>query len=223
MGCFRRLTYLVLIVAVAGIAWIYRDSWLPLLHRGLDRRSPPPGATDRARIAWEPITPEGAARAREAVEKLGQRSGPVFANVRPGDLTAYIFAELSKELPASIEQVEAAVFDRRLWVRATVRPSDFGGVAALGPLAQVLSDREPVQFGGTLNIVKPGLATYQVEALRVRELSIPKPMIPKLLRTADAGARPEGLADNALPIEIPTYIADVRTRNGKVTLYKAIP
>lgn len=217
MGCLRWLGVLLLIVVVAAAAWWFRADWLPMLHRGAG------GVADSAStVVWEPATPEGAERARAAVTKLGARSGPVFTNVRPGDLTAYIFAELSKQLPPSAHDIEAAVIDRQLWVRAQVRLADFGGPAALGPLGNLLGDDETVMFGGSLDIVNPGLAVYMVKTLRIRDLTLPSAMIPKLLRRAERGSRPPGLADDALPLVIPDYIADVRVRNGKITLYKTI-
>jgi hypothetical protein len=218
MGCFRRIGCLALIVLIAAAAWVFRADWLPLVQGG-DRGR---GAADSATtVVWEPATPEGAARARAAVRQLGSRTGPVYANLSPGDLTAYIFEELSKQLPPSAQQIESAIIDRHLWVRANIKLTDFGGADALGPLAGILGDREPVRFGGTIEIVQPGLAEYQVDALRFRELSVPSAVIPKLLRKSEHGARPAGLSDNALPLVVPRYIADVRIRNGKITLYKA--
>jgi hypothetical protein len=32
-----------------------------------------------------------------------------------------------------------------------------------------------------------------------------------------------GVAENGLPFVVPTYIADVRIANGKITLYKTTP
>lgn len=218
MGCLRGLGCLVLIAVVAAAGWWFRADWLPLLHRGA-RSS---GVVTPATVVWEPATPEGAERARKAVVKLGSRSGPVFSNVAPGDLTAYIFEELSKQLPRSAHDIEAAVVDRQLWVRAQVRLADFGGPGALGPLSNMLGDDEPVVFGGSLDIVNPGLAVYRVKSLRIRDLSLPSAMIPRLLRRAEHGSRPPGLADDALPLVVPDYIADVRIRNGKITLYKTI-
>lgn len=217
MGCLRRLGCLVLILVAAFAAWWFRADWLPLLHRGSAQRT----AADTA-VVWEPATPEGAARAKEAVAKLGSRSGPVFANLSPGDLTAYVLSELSKQLPPSAHDVEAAVIDRQLWVRAQVRLSDFGGPGELGPLGKFFGEAEPVMFGGTLAIVNPGLAVYRVKELHIRDMSVPSPMIPKLLRRVEHGSRPPGLADDALPMLVPDYIADVRIQNGKITLYKTV-
>jgi hypothetical protein len=218
-GCLKRLGCLALIVIVGAIAWVTRERWLPWVepHRGTAAR-----ATTRAPVTWEPLTPEGAARAKETIQRLSHRSGPVFANLRPGDLTAYIFQELSNRLPASAEHIEAAVIGERLEVRADVKLSDLADPRTLGPLASVLGDRAPIQFGGTLDVVKPGLGEYRVETLRIRDLAIPKPMIPRLLRHLERGPRPDGLADNALPLVIPVHIADVRIHDGKITLYKAV-
>ncbi|HET7554004.1 MAG TPA: hypothetical protein VFK04_22120 [Gemmatimonadaceae bacterium] len=218
MGCLRSIGCLVLVVVIAVAAWWFRADWLPLLHRGTTANA----ADSASAVVWEPATPEGAARAKEAVAKLGTRSGPVFTNLPPGDLTAYILSELSKQLPPSAHDVEAAVFDRELWVRAQVRLSDFGGPGELGPLGGFFGEAEPVMFGGTLAIVNPGLAVYRVKELRIRDMSVPSPMISKLLRRVEHGSRPPGLADDALPMLVPDYIADVRIQNGKITLYKTV-
>jgi hypothetical protein len=106
-------------------------------------------------------------------------------------------------------------------VRALVRVSDFGGTGVLGPLAAMLGDQEPVEFGGTLELVRPGLAQYRVRVLRLRELNIPQRMIPRLLQRIARGARPPGLAEDGLPLEVPPFIADVRIGQERVTLYKS--
>jgi hypothetical protein len=170
---------------------------------------------------WEALTPEGAARARASVQVLSRSTGPVFTNIGGADLASYIFDELSKQLPPSSQNLEAAVIDDRLHVRALVKLTDFGGSGALGPLASMLGDREPVEFGGTLDLVRPGLAQYRVKVLRLRELSVPSRMIPRLLQRVARGSRPPGLADDGLPLEVPAFVADVRIGDGRVTLYKS--
>ena len=204
LGC----TALVFLAGAAVAIWLY-----------LER----PRAAETASTApvWEPVTPEGAERARMAVQLLSRPTGPVFTNIGGADLAAYVFDELSKQLPPSAQQLEAAVIDDRLHVRALVKISDFGGSGALGPLAGMLGDREPVEFGGTLDLVRPGLAQYRVKVLRLRELSVPSRMIPRLLERVARGSRPTGLAEDGLPLEVPSFIADVRIAQGRVTLYKA--
>ena len=212
MGCMRKLGCLV-VIFLAGMAvaiWLY-------LERPRQDAQVGTGAP-----VWEPLTPEGAERARASVQLLSRPTGPVFTNVGGADLASYIFDELAKQLPPSAQQLEAAVIDDRLHVRALVKISDFGGTGSLGPLAAMLGDREPVEFGGTLGLVRPGLAQYQVKVLRLRELSVPSRMIPRLLQRVARGSRPPGLADDGLPLEVPAFIADVRIGEGRVTLYKSI-
>lgn len=206
LGC----TALVFLAGAAVAIWLYLER---------PRRAAETGSTAPV---WEPVTPEGAERARTAVQLLSRPTGPVFTNIGGADLAAYVFDELSKQLPPSAQQLEAAVIDDRLHVRAVVKISDFGGSGALGPLATMLGDREPVEFGGTLDLVRPGLAQYRVKELRLRELSVPSRLIPRLLQRVARGSRPAGLAEDGLPLEVPSFIADVRIAQGRVTLYKSI-
>src|SRR5688572_27662567 len=211
MGCMRRFGFLVLVFLAGGAVflWLY-----------LERPRHAAESTSAAPV-WEPLTPEGADRARTSVQLLSRRSGPVFTNIGGADLAAYIFDELSKQLPPSSQELQAAVIDDRLHVRALVKISDFGS-GSLGPLAAMLGDREPVEFGGTLELVRPGLAQYRVKVLRLRELSVPSRMIPRLLQRVARGSRPPGLGEDGLPLEVPAFIADVRIGQGRVTLYKSI-
>lgn len=211
MGCMRKLGCLA-VVFIAGMA--------VALYLYLERPRQAAEATSSAPV-WEPLTPEGAARARAAVDSLSRRTGPVFTNIAGADLASYVLDELSKQLPPSAEQLQAAVIEDRLHVRAMVRISDFGGSGVIGPLAAMLGDQEPVEFGGTLELVRPGLAQYRVKVLRLRELNVPQRMIPRLLQRIARGARPPGLAEDGLPLEVPPFIADVRIGQGHVTLYKS--
>ena len=174
----------------------------------------------------EPTSPDPAHTSRYGIETrsvhagtppepvTGARNMPIFQT------TAYVFEELSKQLPQSSENAEAAVIGDQLYVRASVKLSDFGGSGSLGPLASMMSDREQAQFGGSLEVIRSGLAEYHVKQIKIRDLTIPQPMIPRLLRNIEHGTRPAGLAEDALPLVIPSYIADVRVGKGKVTLYK---
>lgn len=232
-GCLKNLGCLVLLLIAAGAAWLYRDRWLPLVphvfpahHASVGARASQPRSSGGATAApspWEPLTPEGGARARAAVARLGTRMGPVFADVAPADLSAYLFQELSHQLPPSAQHVEAAVLHGELAVRASIAMRDLGAARKLGPLGAVLGERANVELDGTLDIVRPGLAEYRVRALRVGRLGVPSAMIPRLVRELERGRRPSGLASDALPLVAPREIADVRIRPKTITLYKAVP
>ena len=216
MGCLSRIGCLVVIIVIAIVAWLTRDSWLPRITGHAEQ-------TAAGEPVWEPITPQGAERTRQLLNRLSQPSGPVFGNASGGDVASYVYQALAKQLPPSAENVQAAVIGDRLYIRASVRLQDLGGTSVLGPLAGMLGDREQMQFGGTFHVIRPQLAEYQVKDIKVRDLSLPQAMIPRILRQTERGSRPEGLSPDGLPLVVPKYLGDVRIANGRVTLYKTVP
>lgn len=215
-GCMRKLGCLALLAIVALALWFTRSRWVPIVKG--DRG----GAAVSREGVWEPVTEAGAERARKQIASLASTTGPVYANVRPGDLASYIFVALRSQLPPSAQNVEATVIGERMYVRASVALADFGGAQLLGPLATFLGDRETMTFGGTFDILRPGLGQFHVQEIKLRELSVPPRMIPKLVQRIGQGARPEGIAADALPLVIPTQIGDARVGRGRVTLYKTV-
>jgi hypothetical protein len=214
MGCFPRIGCLLLVACLAIVGWFTRDRWYPRLTGH---------AATSAGPTWEPLTPEGAERARKALGRLSQPSGAVYANLSAGDIASYVFQQLARQLPPSADSVEAAVIGDRLYIRASVRMQELGGSAALGPLAGMLGDRERMQFGGSMHVIRPELAEFQVKDIKLRDFSIPPPLIPRLLRQIERGSRPAGVSDDGLPLVIPPYLGDVRISGGKLTLYKTSP
>ncbi len=217
MGCFRTIGCLVVLAVIVAAAWLFRAEWLPLLHK---RGLPAPHVATAPAVNWEPLSGEASTQGKQIIQRLSARGGPVFANLSAAQLTSYIFQALSKELPPSAQKPEAAVIGDELHVRASVRPADIGADKALGPLGGVLGEREMLQFGGTLDIVRPGLGEYHVKSVRMRDITLPAAMIPRLLRAYEKGSRPSGVADDALPLVIPVNIGDVRIHDGKITVYK---
>jgi hypothetical protein len=213
MGRIGCLAALVLALVAGVLVWMF----VPSVRDRFGAR--PVTSVDSAR--WEPVTPAGAARARAEIAKLADRSGPVYANIGPGDLSAYVFEEMKRSLPPSTHITEATVVGDTLYVRGSIRLSDLGGAGSLGPLGSMLADSERVQFGGTLGVLRPGLAEYRLKALRVRDFDL-RVAIQRIVRQMEQGPRPDGLAPDALPLVTPTHIADVRVGKGKVTLYKQV-
>ena len=218
MGCMKKLGCLLVVVVIAIVAFLYRDGWIKILPGGSKRDSA--GAVART---WQPLTPEGSKRAQAALNQLRAPRGPAYVTVGPGDLAAYILQELAKALPPSADSIEAAAIGDRLFVRAVVNTRELGGNGggALGPLSALLGDRERIQLGGTLRIIRPGYAELAVKEAKIGNLSVPQPLIPRLIRQISRGLRPPELAADGLPLQTPEYVGDVRVSDGKITLYKA--
>ena len=211
MGCLARLGCLILVVCLGVAAWMTRAMWLPDMFR----EHPPVAAR-----AWQPVSESGAARTRAALDKLSQPRGPVYQTVSAGDVASLAFAETIGQTKGEVDSVEARIDGAAMLVRAQVATGSFRD--KLGPVAGIVKERETVELIGTFNMLQPGIGEFVVNRAMVGQVTLPAGMIPRLVREIDKRPRPEGVAANALPLPVPTYVSDIRIANGKVTLYKNV-
>ena len=204
-----------MVVAVVIVAVAMRGFW-----RERERSAPLPRTA--AGVSWELMTPEGAARAKAQLETMAKPVGPVFTNLAPGDVAALAFQALAAQLPASTQASTAAVIGDKLFVRGSVELRDLGPDNAPSMLNGMLGKRTAVEFGGTIDIVHPGLAEYRVRSLKLGDVEIPATAIPQVLDHL-ARTRATGMAPDAMPFVVPKFIADVRVHGGKVTVYRSGP
>lgn len=216
MRCLGRLGCLALLVVLAIAGWFTRDAWMSKIRRGRG-----PDATETRAQGWQRVTAAGGVRAGAQLRKLQAKTGPAYVNVTPADLASWIMQELSRSLPASADSIEAAAIGDRLYVRTTVRTADLGAKELLGPMAGLFGERERVQLGGALRIIRPGFGEFQVKEFRIRDFAVPRAIIPRMIRQITRGERAPELSPDGLPLQTPAYIGDVRVSDGRITLYKA--
>jgi hypothetical protein len=222
-GCIRRLGCLVLIIALAALWYWYARVERPATTATTVSTTNAVTGASNTNTGWQPLTPADAERGRVAVEALAKRSGPVFANLSPGEAASYIFLVVAKQLPPSARNAEASIVGDRLYVRSEVDLKDFGGSGQLGALGMLLGSRDSVLLGGTIQMLKPGLAEFQVQEVKLGKLDVPKSLIPRLITQMTHGKnKVSGVSESSLPMVMPAYISDVRIANGKITLYKSV-
>jgi hypothetical protein len=220
LGCFRRIGCLAVLLIAAGL-WLVRDLWWPRVREAVDRGAARPRPTAAADTnVWEPLDQPRATRGERAVRALAARSGPVYVNLRAGELASYAFLSLADTPPLPLDGAQAAVLDDRVYLRTVVSLRDLGG--ALGAAGALLPERDTLRLGGTFEVVRPGMAQFRVADLRVGNVPVPSAVVPRLLRRSGA-ATPAGVANDAVPVPIPPYIGDVRVARGRITLYRANP
>ena len=213
-GCVGRLVVLGLLVIAGGVAWFTRDRWL-----GISPPAPPASAVSE----WRPITPAADTKAETQLRALGTGRGPAYVNVRAADLLAYAVSALRGILPPGASGVQARAAGDQVVVRGEVNIAEMGGSTVLGPIAGMLPSRDTLEVGGTIELLKPGVAQYRVKSIRVGELSIPAKLIPPIVERLRRGPRVEGLADDGVAIPLPRNIGDIRVKDGKITVYGAQP
>ena len=209
----------MLLIILGAVAWLFRDRWLHLVDKGNGSRSDSTVVAAREGV-WQPLTAQGGERARRALARLEQPTGPSTVTVVVPDLAAYIYQELARQLPPSADSVEAMAEGDRLHLRASVRIQELGARELLGPLAAMLGDRERLQIGGTLRVVRPGLGELVVREIRVGQLPIPPGLIPRIVRQISRNRPPE-ISESGLPLRLPPYIGNVQVSGGTMTITKA--
>jgi len=213
MGCIARLGCLVVLLITGIVGWFTRDMWMPTRLRG----TPPVAAVS---TNWQPLDRSGAARTSAALAKLNQPSGPAFQTVAVNDLAAFAVGEISRQLPSSVDSLATRTSGDTVFMRANVRIADLGGGSALGALGGMLHDRETVQVAGTMHVVEPGVSELQVQSVKIRNLPIPRGMIPDLIRHISGGRR-AGSSPSSITVPTPKSLGDIRVSRGKATLYKS--
>jgi hypothetical protein len=179
-------------------------------------------ATREQAIAWVRLEP-GATAGREAVARLSRRNGPAYVSLRAPELAGLLAASVPKVFPSTASRPDIAIVDEQLLVRTVVELRDLAGDGALRRLLGVALDgRDTVRLTGTLDLVRPGLAAFRVRELRMAGIDVPPRLIPSWLGAMHRAAAADSLPTDALPIPLPTVVADLRVANGKVTLYKAV-
>ena len=150
-GCFKSIGCLVVAIAIAAGAWFTRALWTPYLHR---ITQPLPSAPAPQPATWQPATPAGAARAEPPSRgsPLAQRSGlrehrePAISSRTSSSSSRTSFRRRRRTSKPWCSAISCSCAARSI-------PSDLGDLSQLGPLSQgARSGREPVQFGGTLDM-----------------------------------------------------------------------
>lgn len=212
-ACLGRLGCLVLILVAAVVAWLTRERWQPRVF----------GERGSVTVAWEPVTAAAGARAREGVASLRRSGGPAYVSLTAAEVASLLAVESGYGLPAALDSVMAAIDDDRVRLRALVPLDAIRGLDALGPLSGLLDTREPIELGGTLAVVHPGLAEFRVGSVMLADLSLPQAAIPRLLARLDPRQRPQGIAPEGIAISIPEHVGEVLVARGRVTLYRRAP
>ena len=226
-GCLRRLGCLTLI-ALAVLLYFTRDSWRPLAARFRSPATAPGargtsgGATRTTTPVWQSVDYAAATRGEQAVRALSARRGPVYVNLTPGELVSYAVLSLADGLSDRLRDAQTTIVGDRVYVRAEVSPENFPGILSRA-VRDVLHQRDTLQLGGTVDVLRPELAQLRVREVRIGAIRLPSAVIPNVVARFRQGEPPADVAPDALPIPLPPYIGDVRVARDHITLYKTLP
>ena len=217
-GCLGRLGCLIVLAAVAAAGWFSYGWWSPKVRGYFSSSAPAATAT-----SWQPLTPKGAERARVSVAKLAAKNGPVYVNIAPADLAAFVLDSVLHGFSPAASGAVAMARDERIYLRAQISVGDLGGPKTLGPLSSMIQGRQEMTVRGTLDVLKAGRAQLVVDEISMGELKLPAAVIPKLVSRIGMAQRDSTYAPTGIPVHVPRELGDVRITKGKVTLSKVVP
>lgn len=229
-GCLRRVGCLA-VLAIAAVLYLTRDSWRPAALAALRLGRQATGHEDVAvadtLATWQPVDQPSAERGERAVRTLAARSGPVYVNLRAGDLASYAFLTLADALPPALRSAQTAVLGDRIYLRTEVSPADFAGILG-GAVRSVIRDRDTLRLGGTFDVIRPGLGEFRVRDVQIGAVPVPGPLVPRVVARLRAGGPQganahNGVSRDAIPVPLPPFVGDVRVGRGRITLYKNTP
>jgi hypothetical protein len=197
------------------------------------RREAERASRDKA-LGWVTVATSTPASLAPTVATLKKPRGPAYVSLSAAKV-AGLLAPLLRQLPPSAQTAQIAFNRDLLLLRADVALRDVAGSSAVGALIGAAIDQHDTLFlAGVLEPVRPGLAQYRVSEVRIKGIDVPTRVIPSLVgalrrraaataskANSKADSNADGLAADALPVPLPTYVSDVRVVNGALTLYRA--
>lgn len=224
MGCLSKVGCLTVAAVVgAGAWWIYGGTTPEFFMRGGKFSFPSSASSDTTHkpVMWATMK-DAKTPSADAMAALERKDGPAYITLGAGDLAGFLAQGLGQILPQSAQGVQVAIVDDLLRVRGEIPLRELGGKALPEFVSDMLSARDTVEMAGNLEMVHPGLAQFRVREVIVRGITLPPRVVPPLLSSLRKRTQRDSIADDAVALQLPKSISDVRVSRGRVTLYKSV-
>lgn len=142
MGCLRSIGCLTVLALIAAAAYLTRGVWMERTPTG----------------PWAPLTANGAATTRRALERLAAPKGPAYVEVTGAEFASYA---LKGAVPAD---AQAAVIGDRLHVR----------------------ERRIIELVGTIDVPRSGVGEFRATGIKVGDVVLPSAVISHIFHGADS-------------------------------------
>ena len=177
--------------------------------------------TSHGNVAWATLK-DATTPSADAIAELERPNGPAYITLGAGDLAGFLAEGLGQVLPQSAQGVQVAIVDDLLRVRAEIPLKELGGKALPEFVSDLLTSRDTVEMAGKLEMVHPELAQFRVREVIVRGITLPSRVVPPLLSSLRKRAQRDSIASDAVALQLPKSVSDIRVSRGRVTLYKSV-
>ena len=204
-GCLRRLIMLVILVALAGAAWLYRDRIVQAWREARGLREAP-------LVASEALAAAAAAR----IDSLtaGRLERAAFAEVELQSLLLYRYAGV---LPGFVDSARVELDGDRMRLGGRVPLDRLPSGGALGDVAAVLPDTTELTLTGTVLPLDAGRVALGVDQVTAARIPLPRRIIPAALSRLGRTDEP-GLPEDAIALRLPKGVSSAYVRNDSLVL-----
>lgn len=205
MRCLGRLILLAVILALAAVAWLYRDE---LVRFGQ-------GVVDPISVQRRTGHPSELALA-SAIAKVDhlETARPDSILLNADEMASLVSAGASFLGDAALDSVSVELGDRTVRVRGMVDasrlPERWRSV-----LPGALSGMQEVVASGPISPARPGVAEWQLDHVMVRGIPVPGSLVARAVGNATGSAN-----DGRLEVKLPRSIQGFRVRPEGVAVYR---
>jgi hypothetical protein len=200
-GCMRRFAVLVILLALIGAGWLFRDHipWPVRGEREVLATSREAADTAYTRLA---ALADGSA-SRVALSAIQLQSLLEFRH--PG------------VLPAALGNPQLEITGDRLRLRARVPIDKLPNVEGLGEVAAFLPDTTELTVTGRLLPLADGRVAFAVDDVSAQRFPLPRRLVPGVLERLGRRDEP-GLPPDAMAVPLPPGIANAYVRRDSLVL-----
>lgn len=192
-GCVGRILALVLLLALAGVAWLNRQELAVAWARWT-------GSEVEA-------TPELAAAADEKLASLGE-GGAARVALDEWELQSLIEYRWGGFLPPDVVDPRVRIGDGRVTLEGSVATARFGRIAELEEVMAFLPDTAALRAVASFVPLDRQHVALEVHELGAAGIPVPNRLIPSILGKFRGSSAP-GLPPNALAVPLPPGISNV--------------
>jgi hypothetical protein len=209
-GCIRRTVALVLMVALTGTAFLFRER---LVSAWRDLRG--------TQVVAETASPELAAAAEAKLEALRTGEARTVA-LSAAELQSLLLFRYHGMLPGFLHDPSVELRGDRLRLRARVPVDNLPHVDGLGEAAAFLPDTTELTIGGRLLPLGNGRVAFAVEEVSAQRFPLPRRLVPGALERLGRRDEP-GLPRDAMALPLPPGAATAYIRTDSLVLLSQLP
>ena len=154
----------------------------------------------------------GLAAARDKVDSLlGWGADSVV--LTPGEAASLLADAMADTGIGALDSLELELGEGEVTLRG-VMDTDWIPRDLLGPVGGLVGERQPVLLRGPIRFRREGRAGWQVERVKVGDLSLPLAVVHRFLEAVIPGAKSAGV-----PVRLPDGVGGLAVRPGAMVFY----